>query len=108
MVRTVGKVKRLFACSSCGRPSAQWAGRCSACGEWGTVDEQVRVTASGAHTGAAAHLVEDLAPQAEERRIATGIPGVDRVLGGGLVPGTVGLIAGAPGISQATSLIQSA
>ncbi len=106
-VRPVGKVKRSFVCSSCGRPSGQWSGRCSSCGEWGTVDERT-VTASGANTGGASPLVEDLAPQTEERRMRTGVEGVDRVLGGGLVPGSVVLIAGAPGIGKSTLLLQLA
>jgi DNA repair protein RadA/Sms len=103
----VGKVKRLFACSSCGRPSAQWAGRCAACGEWGTVAEETAGSARVAHTGAAPPLL-DLSPEAEERRIGTGLKGVDRVLGGGLVPGSVVLVAGAPGIGKSTLLLQLA
>ncbi len=104
----MGKIKRLFVCSSCGRPSAQWAGRCSTCGEWGTVDERAAAASHGAHTDGATALVEDLAPQAEEHRIGTGVEGVDRVLGGGLVPGSVVLVAGAPGIGKSTLLLQLA
>jgi DNA repair protein RadA/Sms len=109
IVPLVGKVKRLFACSSCGRPSGQWAGRCPACGEWGTVGEQAIAVPSRAHTGGmAAPLVEDLSPHAEDRRISTGLQGVDRVLGGGLVAGSVVLLAGAPGIGKSTLLLQLA
>jgi DNA repair protein RadA/Sms len=64
--------------------------------------------ARGAHPGGTAPLVQDLAPQAEERRIGTGVEGVDRVLGGGLVPGSVVLVAGAPGIGKSTLLLQLA
>jgi DNA repair protein RadA/Sms len=97
----------LFACSSCGKPSAQWAGRCAACGEWGTVAEETAGSARVAHTGGAPPLL-DLSPEAEERRIGTGFTGVDRVLGGGLVPGSVVLVAGAPGIGKSTLLLQLA
>jgi DNA repair protein RadA/Sms len=97
----------MFACSSCGRPSAQWAGRCAACGEWGTIAEETAGSARVAHTGAAPPLL-DLSPEAEERRIGTGVKGVDRVLGGGLVPGSVVLVAGAPGIGKSTLLLQLA
>jgi DNA repair protein RadA/Sms len=107
IVRGMGKVKRLFACSTCGRPSGQWAGRCAACGEWGTVAEQAVGTAKVAHTGVAPPL-EDLSPRAEEHRLGTGFTGVDRVLGGGLVPGSAVLVAGAPGIGKSTLLLQLA
>jgi DNA repair protein RadA/Sms len=106
----MGKVKRVFVCSGCGRPSGQWAGRCSSCGEWGTVDERIVAVGSGRDRGTNGQsvAVQDLAPQAEERRIETGFAGVDRVLGGGLVPGSVVLVAGAPGIGKSTLLLQLA
>jgi DNA repair protein RadA/Sms len=106
----VGKVKRLFVCSSCRRPSAQWAGRCSSCGSWGTVDEHL-ATPSAAHPAGRSRptpAVLTLAPEPEERRIQTGLEGADRVLGGGLVPGSAVLIAGAPGIGKSTLLLQLA
>jgi len=64
--------------------------------------------ANGAHPGVAAPPIQDLAHQAEERRIGTGFAGVDRILGGGLVPGSVVLVAGAPGIGKSTLLLQLA
>ncbi len=64
--------------------------------------------ATGAHPGAAPPPIQDLAHLAEERRIGTGFAGVDRVLGGGLVPGSVVLVAGAPGIGKSTLLLQLA
>jgi DNA repair protein RadA/Sms len=106
----VGKVKRLFVCSGCNRPASQWAGRCAACGEWGSLSEQAvtSVPRSVPGAGAGALRVAMLAPEQEEHRIPTGFPSVDRVLGGGLVPGSVVLLAGAPGIGKSTLLLQLA
>src|SRR5439155_3609567 len=103
----VGKVKQLFVCEGCGRPSAQWSGKCPGCGDWGTMAAESPVagrTSDSRRTPA----VADLAPDPEDRRIGTGVPGVDRVLGGGLVRGSVVLLAGAPGIGKSTFLLQLA
>ena len=103
----MGKVKQLFVCEGCGRPSAQWSGKCPGCGDWGTMAAESPVagrTSDSRRTPA----VADLAPDPEDRRIGTGVPGVDRVLGGGLVPGSVVLLAGAPGIGKSTLLLQLA
>ena len=104
----MGKVKRLFACEECGRPSAQWTGKCSSCGSWGSVTEHPAGAGGPSTLGASAPRVSLLLPDLEERRIETGLPGVDRVLGGGLVPGSVILLAGAPGIGKSTLLLQLA
>ena len=112
IVLQMGRLKRLFVCSECGRPSAQWAGKCAACGSWGSVSEHPAGRAGStlrSITGAGAESrVSVLLPDLEERRIGTGLPGVDRVLGGGLVPGSVVLLAGAPGIGKSTLLLQLA
>jgi DNA repair protein RadA/Sms len=100
----MGKLKQVFVCSGCGRPSGQWSGRCPSCGEWGSVSEQSPVRAAAASRPAPPAL--DLTAEAEERRLPTGFPGIDRVLGGGLVPGSVVLLAGAPGIGKSTLLLQ--
>src|SRR5919108_3874941 len=102
----MGKVKRLFVCSSCERPAAQWSGRCSACGEWGTVGEHPAGTAVGLHAAGHEPRLGTLAPEREERRISTGFAGLDRVLAGGLVSGSAVLLAGAPGIGKSTLLLQ--
>src|SRR4029453_12151175 len=105
----MGKVRRLFVCSSCDRPSAQWSGRCSSCGSWGTVGEHP--AGSAGRGGTVLPLKAEplsLARDEEEHRIRTGFQGVDRVLGGGLVPGSVVLLAGAPGIGKSTLLLQLA
>jgi DNA repair protein RadA/Sms len=72
-------------------------GRCPGCGEWGTIGVAAAVSA------VASPLRAELEP---ERRLSTGLDGVDRVLGGGLVPGSVALIAGEPGIGKSTLLLQ--
>lgn len=102
----MGKLKRMFVCDSCGRPSAQWVGRCSACGDWGSVSEHP--AGSAGSSGAARASILSLAPDPQEHRFSTGSPGVDRVLGGGLVPGSVVLVAGAPGTGKSTLLLQLA
>ena len=106
----MGRVSRLYVCSTCERPSAQWSGRCASCGGWGTVSEHPAGSARSAGTSdrAAAVPVLRLLIDREEDRIPTGSPGVDRVLGGGLVPGSVVLLAGAPGIGKSTLLLQLA
>jgi DNA repair protein RadA/Sms len=105
----MGKVRRLFVCSTCERPSGQWVGRCPSCGEWGTVSEHPAGT-TGRGGSVRALKVEplSLAQEGEEHRIRTGFRGVDRVLGGGLVPGSVVLLAGAPGTGKSTLLLQLA
>jgi DNA repair protein RadA/Sms len=96
----MGKVRTVHTCSECGQQVAQWVGRCPGCGGWGTVREQ-------ALGGRVAPGVEPLAPApGVERRVSTGLPGVDRVLGGGLVRAGVALLAGEPGIGKSTLLLQ--
>jgi DNA repair protein RadA/Sms len=105
----MGRVKRSFVCSSCERPSAQWSGRCASCGSWGTVDEHHSGGAFRSMGGAPRPAtVLTLVPEQEERRLSTGFPGIDRVLGGGLVRGSAVLLAGAPGIGKSTLLLQLA
>jgi DNA repair protein RadA/Sms len=102
-------------CSACGHESARWAGRCPACGEWNTLVEQVRATGAGAGRAAggagagAGRRAAAVAPVAlrdveavDHARLSTGIGELDNVLGGGIVPGSVVLIGGAPGIGKST------
>lgn len=104
----MGKVKRLFVCSSCEHPAGQWSGKCSSCGAWGTVGEHPAGSGARAVAGARPFRIATLAPDPEEHRISTGFPGLDRVVGGGLVPGSTLLLAGAPGIGKSTLLLQLA
>jgi DNA repair protein RadA/Sms len=89
----VGKVRTVQSCRECGQQLARWAGRCPGCGAWGTIEEGVPSPSFGP-------LETPAHEDADERRVSTGLPGIDRVLGGGLVPSTVALLAGEPGISK--------
>lgn len=102
-----------FVCSNCGAVSSAWAGRCSQCGEWNTLQEEA-VLVVGANKNAASGG-KVLQPQAvvnsvnkDGRRLSTGISDIDAVLGGGIVAGSVSLIAGQPGIGKSTLLLQLA
>src|ERR671910_2049726 len=99
----MGKVRTVVSCRECGQQLARWAGRCPGCGAWGTIEE------GGLRSLSSTGPLETLAhEEADERRVSTGLPGIDRVLGGGLVPSTVALLAGEPGIGKSTLLLQMA
>ncbi|MCX6389442.1 MAG: DNA repair protein RadA, partial [Solirubrobacterales bacterium] len=94
----------VYVCSTCGHSSARWHGQCPGCEEWNTlVEERREAAAKGSSSRAAVKPValKDL-DATEGERITTGIGELDRVLGGGLVPGSVVLIGGAPGIGKST------
>ncbi|HXF36361.1 MAG TPA: ATPase domain-containing protein, partial [Actinomycetota bacterium] len=95
----MGKVRTLIACSGCGRRLARWSGRCPSCGAWGTVEERAPRPAPDLRVATLEVLPEDV------ERVATGLSGVDRVLGGGLVPASVVLLAGEPGVGKSTLLL---
>jgi len=97
--------RTVFACSACGHQSAKWHGRCPGCGDWNTlVEERAEAPTGRARKRAAAlrpvPLGEVEAPAL--RRLLTGIGELDRVLGGGLVPGSLVLLGGSPGIGKST------
>ena len=103
-----------FVCQECGYESAKWMGRCTACGVWNTMVETVVVArpasgglAGGALVSVAPIAVPDVSALAEERR-ATGSPELDRTLGGGLVPGSLVLLGGEPGIGKSSLLLKVA
>jgi len=98
-----------FVCGSCGHESAKWHGRCPGCEEWGTLVEEARPTAVSSGPGKRAGGGRALTPvplaQVEAPHVArlrTGIGELDRVLGGGLVPGSLVLLGGSPGIGKST------
>ncbi|HSX47015.1 MAG TPA: DNA repair protein RadA, partial [Patescibacteria group bacterium] len=99
-----------FVCGNCGAISAAWSGRCFNCGEWNTLQEQISATAAqvaeGGHTLSTQSVTASLAK--DHKRLISGVSEVDDVFGGGLVAGSVNLIAGQPGIGKSTLLLQLA
>jgi len=110
----MAKSKEVFICQNCGASASKWQGQCPGCGEWNTlateaVPAKTRRSASGAAV-VRGDVSSSLAAQAliESPRLATGSTELDRVLGGGLVPGSVTLIGGDPGIGKSTLMLQAA
>ena len=104
------KVKTVYICSKCGFESAKWTGKCPGCGEWNTMEEDVVVpskasSVSVSRTTAKATPLSQISYEGETR-IVTGISELDRVLGGGIVAGSVVLLSGDPGIGKSTILLQ--
>ena len=99
-----------YRCTECGNTPPKWTGRCTECNAWGTIEEYgapaVRTTAAGPVSTAARPIGQVDATVAASR--ATGIGELDRVLGGGLVPGAVALLAGEPGVGKSTLLLDVA
>ena len=103
------KVRIVFLCSSCGDEFAKWHGQCPSCSEWGTLSEYKVYTKSRARSygrpRATTKLI-DLLEKGEIKRNKTGIPEVDRVLGGGFLPGSMILLGGSPGVGKSTLALQ--
>ncbi len=105
----MAKEKTIWFCTSCGNESPKWLGRCPACGEWNTMVEQTVATGKPAKTPApAGHKPQQLRDigSAQEHRISLNNGEVDRLLGGGLVEGSLVLIGGEPGIGKSTLSLQ--
>src|ERR1700752_4344767 len=108
------KAETIFTCQSCGHQSRKWLGKCPECGEWNSlVEEGSQPTRKGvARNGfklpaGSAFAVSDVESQ-DDVRLPSGVTEFDRVLGGGIVPGTLVLIGGDPGIGKSTLLLQVA
>jgi len=100
-----------YVCSACGAIHSSWAGRCSQCGEWNTLEEQLTASGTSGALAAGRSLTADSVTQSlakDQQRLASGMTEVDTVLGGGLVAGSINLIAGQPGIGKSTLLLQLA
>ena len=99
-----------FACKECGHETAKWTGRCPGCGEWNSFVEWSEPTAAAPGLSAASDPPVQLADLAvaDAPRTAFGIPELDRVLGGGLVAGSLVLLGGDPGIGKSTLTLQAA
>ena len=108
----MAKLKSVYVCSECGYESAKWYGKCPGCGEWNTMNEETPIAAKSAVSGksnsyksqAVLHLNEINGDV--EKRISTGVKEFDRVLGGGIVEGSLVLLSGDPGIGKSTILLQ--
>jgi DNA repair protein RadA/Sms len=106
----MAKSQKKYVCSNCGAESITWGGKCQTCGEWNTLEEVI--TSTSVRTGAAgtklSSITSDKAAKSNEKRMPSGISDIDTVLGGGIVPGSVMLLAGEPGIGKSTLLLQLA
>lgn len=113
----MAKAKRVYVCRECGAQTPQWAGRCADCGAWNSLEESIQTsikatTTTNKHTGYAGQQQNTVQPlktitSQQAVRWSTGLPELDRVLGGGLVTGSVVLIGGDPGIGKSTLLLQA-
>lgn len=105
------KSKTVYICSNCGAESLKWVGRCPSCGEWNTMNEEIRSPVKAAvpvlSPGGRSRVqkIGEINPEGEER-YKTGLQELDRVLGGGIVRGGLMLIGGDPGIGKSTLLLQ--
>ncbi|MBW2090630.1 MAG: DNA repair protein RadA [Deltaproteobacteria bacterium] len=107
MVRT----KTYFICGNCGFRAFKWLGRCPECQAWDSMEEEIRPSSKEPRAGPRSGqgpITLDKLPLEDEGRLKTGWGELDRVLGGGLVPGSVVLLAGDPGIGKSTLLLQAA
>ena len=100
-----------YVCQSCGASTSKWSGRCESCGEWNTIVQEIPVDSApkglGRGKGRPLEFVELHGHQKPVERFSTGIPELDRVAGGGLVPGSAILVGGDPGIGKSTLLLQA-
>ncbi len=108
----MAKNKNAFLCEQCGSILSKWAGQCPECQAWNSVVETLPVTPRASrfagYSGRVENRVKSLVDvgQSTIKRIQTGIGELDRVLGGGIVPGSVLLLGGDPGIGKSTLLLQ--
>lgn len=103
------KEKIVYVCSECGREFPKWSGKCLGCGAWNSLEETAPISVSAAKAPAAKTLEYSRiteVPEDSEIRYSTGVRELDRVLGGGLVKGSLVLIGGDPGIGKSTLLMQ--
>ena len=111
----MAKIKKAFFCQNCGAQSPKWEGKCSSCGEWNTYVEEIIEKSSDANVSSARSSKVRSKPKAintieqnAEIRYRTSDHELNRVLGGGIVPGSLLLFGGEPGIGKSTLLLQMA
>ena len=106
------KTRTVYVCANCGDTSPKWSGKCNNCGEWNTLSEEVfSRSKKGSRMRSAANSRPVLLAEFDSettQKISTNIGELDRVLGGGVVPGSVVLVAGDPGIGKSTLMLQMA
>ena len=109
----MAKSKNIFFCQECGYESAKWLGQCPACKAWNTFVEEPTIGKGSTASGGIRHQAKASEPvllssvhSSDEKRRPTGISEFDRVLGGGIVPGSLVLVGGDPGIGKSTLLLQ--
>jgi len=111
----MAKISKAFVCQACGAVTTRWSGKCAACGEWNRIIEEAAappgppaLVALRGGKGRAASFESLQTDTSDAPRLATGMAELDRVLGGGLVPGSAVLVGGDPGIGKSTLLLQAA
>lgn len=108
----MAKAKKLYVCNACGSTSSKWSGQCSDCGEWNTITEETEQIGSAPKglsrgKGTVIDFVSLKGDISKAPRRDTGMAELNRVTGGGLVPGSALLIGGDPGIGKSTLLLQT-
>ena len=104
----MARASPVFVCGSCGGETLKWQGQCPLCGAWNSLEQRSAARARPTAAAKAVALSAGVALAAAEARIASGAQELDRVLGGGIVPGSVILLGGDPGIGKSTLLLQVA
>jgi DNA repair protein RadA/Sms len=104
----MARLNPVFVCASCGGETLKWQGQCPLCGEWNSLEERRAPRARAAPAAVAVSLTPGTALAGAAERLGTGQAELDRVLGGGIVPGSVILLGGDPGIGKSTLLLQVA
>ncbi|MTA63733.1 MAG: DNA repair protein RadA, partial [Actinobacteria bacterium] len=104
----MAKTRTVFRCMSCGAEAPKWSGKCASCGDWNTLTEELDLPSgiSGLSNPPVPPVPITAVRSQDGQPVPTGIPEVDRVLGGGLVPGSVTLVGGEPGVGKSTLVLQ--
>ena len=109
----MANIKSVFICSECGYESPKWNGKCPSCGEWNTMNEEIKDTSKSSHVSKKHSFSTYSKPDSiteistdDEHRYDTGCKELNRVLGGGIVKGSLILLGGDPGIGKSTVLMQ--